>query len=222
MARPGKPSPPIKHAARLARPGAEAFFPLLAAFVRKGGVPLDEFLPDYDFNEVHSTRVAAAPGVVLAATRAVTAREVPLLVALMALRRLPSAIQQRRFQPLRRSLDAPLLDQVAGTGFVVLADRADELVYGVVGRFWKADSGVRETGAEDFAAFDAPGFAKAVLSFHTRAAGGGTVLTTETRIQGTDGEARRTFGRYWRVIMPGSAAIRRAWLRAIRKRAERS
>jgi hypothetical protein len=47
------------------------------------------------------------------------------------------------------------------------------------------------------------------------------MLTTETRIQGTDERARRSFRRYWRLVMPGSAAIRRAWLRAIRKRAER-
>ena len=43
-------------------------------------MPLDEFLPDYDVNEVHSTRVAAPPEAVLAAARAVTSREVPLLV----------------------------------------------------------------------------------------------------------------------------------------------
>jgi hypothetical protein len=219
---PGNHRTQIKHAARLARPGAGAFFPLLAAFVRNVPVPLDEFLPNYHFNEIHSTRVAAEPREVLGAARAVTAREVPLLVALMALRRLPVALRRRRLAPLRRSLDAPLLGQFTGGGFVVLADRPHEFVLGIVGRFWAADSGVRPIGAEEFAAFDAPGFAKAAMSFHTRAAGGGTVLTTETRIQGTDEHARRSFGRYWRVIMPGSALIRRAWLRAIRKRAERA
>jgi hypothetical protein len=51
---------------------------------------------------------------------------------------------------------------------------------------------------------------------------GGTLLTTETRIQATDDHARRSFRRYWLLIHPGSAAIRRAWLRAIRRRAEAS
>ena len=59
------------------------------------------------------------------------------------------------------------------------------------------------------------------MNFHVRAVDGGTLLTTETRIKGTDEEARRRFRRYWRVVMPGSALIRRAWLRAIRRRAER-
>ncbi|MCA1563325.1 MAG: hypothetical protein LC804_24755 [Acidobacteria bacterium] len=44
-------------------------------------------------------------------------------------------------------------------------------------------------------------------------------LSTETRIWATDESARRRFGMYWRVIYPGSALIRRMWLRAIRKRA---
>jgi hypothetical protein len=184
-------------------------------------VPLDEYLPDYDVNEVHSTRVAAAPDEVLAATRMVTSREVPLLVVLMTLRRLPAAVRRRRIAPVRRALDAPILDQFTRGSFVVLADRPDELVVGGVGRFWTADGGVEQVAAADFVAFDAPGFAKAVVNFHVREVPGGSVLTTETRVQATDDAARRSFRRYWRVVMPGSAAIRRAWLRAIRKRAER-
>jgi hypothetical protein len=184
-------------------------------------VPLDEFLPDYDANEIHSTRVAATPADVMAAARAVTSREVPLLVALMALRRLPAAVRRRSADPARRALDRPILDGMTGGGFTVLADRPDELVLGVVGRFWTADGGVRQVSGEDFAAFDEPGFAKGAMNFHVIARSGGSLLTTETRIQGTDDAARRRFKRYWRVVMPGSALIRRAWLRAIRKRAER-
>jgi hypothetical protein len=184
-------------------------------------VPLDEFLPEYDVNEVHSTRVAAPPGAVLAAVRAVTAREVPLLVLLMALRRLPAAVLRRRLPPVGRALDAPILDQFTRGGFLLLADRPDELVAGVVGRFWTADGGIHRLGATEFAGFEEPGFAKAVVNFHAGAVPGGTLLTTETRIRCTDEASRHSFRRYWRVVMPGSAAIRRAWLRAIRKRAER-
>jgi hypothetical protein len=184
-------------------------------------VALDEFLPDYDFSEVHSTFVAATSGEVLAAARALTAREVPLLVVLMAVRSLPAALRRRRLGSVRRALDEPLLDQFGRGGFVVLADRRDELALGAVGRFWTADGGVERVLPEEFVGSDPPGVAKAAMSFHTRAVSGGTVLTTETRIKATDEAARRSFGRYWRVVMPGSAAIRRAWLRAIRKRAER-
>jgi hypothetical protein len=48
---------------------------------------------------------------------------------------------------------------------------------------------------------------------------GGSLVSTETRIHASDAAARRRFAAYWRVIYPGSALIRRMWLRAIRRRA---
>jgi len=174
---------------------------------------LDDFLPAYDVNEVHSTSVDAPPEAVMEAARALTARDVPLLVALMALR--------APWRMGRRSVGAPLFGQFARAGFVVLRDAPTELVIGSVGRFWRPTSGVREIEAADFEGFAEPGYAKAVLDFRAEPSGAGTLLVTETRIQGTDEHARRTFRRYWRVIYPGSAAIRIAWLRAIRRRVER-
>jgi hypothetical protein len=182
-------------------------------------VPLDEFLPDYDVNEVHSTRVAAPPDAVMAALRSLTASEVPLLVGLMAVRSLPALLRGRR----RRRPSGTILEGFVRGGFVALAERPHELVVGAVGRFWLASAEVRHVSAADFAGFSEPGYAKAAFNMQAEAApGGGTLLTTETRIQATDDHARRSFRRYWRVIYPGSAAIRRAWLRAIRRRAERS
>ncbi|HEX6651325.1 MAG TPA: hypothetical protein VF072_01170 [Thermoleophilaceae bacterium] len=186
-------------------------------------VPLDEFLEDYDVNEVHSIQIAAAPDAVMAAVRSLTSREVRLATVLMALRGLPAAVLRPRGRRGRsdRILDAPLLDHFTRGGFVVLADGPDELVLGAVGRFWKLEGEIRRVSRDEFVTFAEPGFAKAVLNLHAQASGGGTVLSTETRVKLTDAEARRTFRRYWRVVMPGSALIRRAWLRAIRKRAER-
>jgi hypothetical protein len=182
-------------------------------------VPLDEFLPEYEANEIHSTRVAAPPEAVMAAARALTAREVPVLVGLMAVRRLPGLLGPRRL-PRR---DGTILEGFLRGGFVTLADRPDELVVGGVGCFWRPRGEVRRVSAGEFAAFREPGYAKAAFNMHARPSpGGGTLLTTETRIQATDEHARRSFRRYWLVIHPGSAAIRRAWLRAIRRRAERS
>ena len=37
-------------------------------------------------------------------------------------------------------LDAPLLDHFIRGGFVVLADRPEELVLSAVGRFWKLEA----------------------------------------------------------------------------------
>jgi hypothetical protein len=180
-------------------------------------VPLDEFLPDYEVNEVHSSRIAAAPDEVMAAVRSLTAREVPVLVGLMALRTLPALLSGRRRRPRRGTI----LNGFLRGGFVVLADRPHELVVGTIGRFWRVSGDVRRVSADDFASFREPGYAKAAFNMHAQPEpDGGTLLTTETRIQPTDDHARRRFRRYWLVVYPGSAAIRRAWLRAIRRRAE--
>lgn len=175
-------------------------------------------------NEIHSVRVAAPPEAVLVATRELRSRDVPLALALMALRGLPAALLRPggRWTTLSRAADTRLLDHFTRAGFVLLDGRTDEVVLGVVGRFWTLDGGLRRIAPAEFVAFDQPGFAKAAVSFHVRSDAGRTVLTTETRVQATDDDARRKFTRYWRVVMPGSAAIRRAWLRAIRKRAERA
>ena len=50
----------------------------------------------------------------------------------------------------------------------------------------------------------------------------GSLVSTETRVFANSPAARRRFAAYWRVIYPGSAIIRRMWLRAIRQRATRS
>ena len=87
---------------------------------------------------------------------------------------------------------------------------------GSVGRFWSADGDLKRVARGEFADFHEPGYAKTAMNF--RAEHG--TLSTETRIQATDDDARRFFGRYWRAIKFGSGAIRAEWLRAIRRRAE--
>jgi hypothetical protein len=58
------------------------------------------------------------------------------------------------------------------------------------------------------------------MNFHLEEKDGSVQLVTQTRIQATDSVAERRFAAYWRLIYPGSALIRRMWLRAIRDRAE--
>ena len=178
---------------------------------------LDEFLPRYDVNEVHSVTTGAEPAAVMDAIRELTPREVPLFVALMALRSLPAVLRGRRL-PTR----GPLLDGFRKGGFVALRDEPDELVFGGVGRFWQASGGLRRIDAAEFRDFADPGWAKAAFNFAVERRDGVTLLRTETRVAGTDDRARRSFSRYWRVVHPGSALIRITWLHAIRRRAERA
>jgi hypothetical protein len=177
---------------------------------------MDRFLPRYDFSEAHATTTCASPAAAIEAARRLTPGEVPLLVFLMAIRSVPALLRGRRL-----SARGTLLDGFAMAGFVPLHDKPDEIVFGGIGRFWRPTGGLRRVAPGAFGAFAEPGYAKAVFGFVAERRGDRTLVRTETRVLCTDARARRSFHRYWRVVHPGSAAIRVAWLRAIRRRAER-
>jgi hypothetical protein len=96
------------------------------------------------------------------------------------------------------------------------------IVVGTVVHFPPDVSRARPRTADEFLALrDRAGFALAAMNFAIRPGSAGTsVVSTETRVYATDAAARRRFAVYWRIIYPGSALIRRMWLRAIRLRAE--
>lgn len=182
---------------------------------------LDEIIPVYQFSEFHECRVQASPPQVHDAVWAVTAGDIRLFRTLTWIRS-PHLGRGGRESILNAPAEKPILKVATSSGFRLLADDPGEIVVGslVIG---PRPSGVVISGPEDFAALAAPGFAKAVMSFRIEDEGGGwTRLTTETRVTATDPSTRRRFAAYWRIIYPGSALIRREWLRAIRERAERA
>ncbi len=183
---------------------------------------LDELLPHFDFEEAHARRVGASPAAALAAARAVTPGEMPMVRFLYALRSAPALLTRRRGLP--REKGRPQWEQMleSGSGFLALTDEEDEIVLGYAGQPWKLAGGSQAgvSSAADWKTFSAPGYVKAVMSVRADAAEGGALLTTETRVLATDEGARRRFARYWRVIRPGSGLIRRSWLRAAGRRAE--
>ena len=176
---------------------------------------LDRWMPDYDVHEVHSTRVRARPLDIHRVLFEVTADEVWLFRALMTV----CGLGARRADGSR-----PLLETAQAGGFAVLADEPGrELVLGVMGRFWRLrQRSIRPIGSPaEFASFAEPGFARAAMNFLIEPMDGGACrLTTETRVRATDARARRTFRAYWTLVHPGSAFIRRMWLRALKRRAE--
>lgn len=191
---------------------------------------LDRVLPTYDVHEVHAIWIRAAPSEIFAAIRRLTPAEVPLFRLLLALRALPRRLLGR--PALRLEGAPPILEQMVLAGFVVLAKEADqELVVGTVARFWEiigpqqplAAALPHVRNAEEYRAFDNPDYAKAATNFFLAGHDGDRCrLVTETRVLALGPVARRSFRRYWRVIYPGSALIRRMWLNAIKRRAEGS
>ena len=179
---------------------------------------LDQFLPLYQFREFHSVSVAAPKRRVYFAIKAVTPDEILLFRALTWIRRFgrpgPPDI-------LNAPAGMPILDVATRTSFLLLAEESGrEIVLGtlvVIPPGWRT---ISNPTPEDFKVLHEPGFALAAMNFRLQDSGaGGCVLSTETRVYATDAASARKFARYWRVIYPGSALIRRMW-RAIKHRAE--
>lgn len=183
---------------------------------------LDDALPEYEFSERHDAYIAVMPDRALAAAGDATPAEMALVRTLFALRSLPARLARRGRLPADPGRS--LLVQMVEFGFVVVAEGEHEVVLGFVGQPWRLAGGSmpRLGTAREWLDFDERGYVKAAMNFWAVAEGPGTRLVTETRIHATDPAARRRFARYWRVIRPGSGAIRRSWLGAAKRRAERS
>ncbi len=180
---------------------------------------LDDCMPGWEHTELHDTWLATDPDTAYQALAATTPPEVRLLGPLMALRSLPAVLTGRKIEG---SPGRTVFDSLETSGFARIAEEPGrEIVYGVVGRFWKlaGNAPLRSVHDRDtFMRFNQPGYAKAAMNFIVRAEGRGTRLITETRIQTTDPASSRSFRRYWRIVKPGSGWIRRSWLAAVRRR----
>jgi hypothetical protein len=179
---------------------------------------IDEVMPAFQFSETHRIEIATAPPVVYRSLKEVTPDEIAGYRTLTWIRCLGRCQGDNILNP---AAGTPILETATRSGFRLIAETPDvELVLvtfvaapaGAARRAWTRDA---------FVAFAEPGFAKAAMNFRVESAGAGrTVLQTDTRVFATDPGTLRAFAAYWRTIAPGSDLIRRAWLRAVKRRAE--
>lgn len=185
---------------------------------------IDHYLRSFDVTQVCETNVRALPSEVYEAMLGTDLRD-PVVNALFAVRELPLRIARRlhREGPLPPPPAVTFGDIATGPIWVRLAEEPGvELVVGSIGRFWRKDYGWRPFTADQFVAFQEPGFAKVVLSLTVLpSASDLTILRYEARTATTDAAARRTFRRYWRLIRPGVALVMRRALHRIKAQAER-
>jgi hypothetical protein len=178
---------------------------------------IDQWMPAYDAVERHSTLVDASVERVWAAAQSLDLSRSPIVRVLFALRSLGGIFAPRRKE---RALGTTL-EGLKANGFVVLDEKpGEELLLGLVGRFWRIDGGIVRVTAEEFRAFHRPGYATATWNFTLAPEAGRMRLATETRVRCTDDASRRAFLRYWRLVGPFSGLIRMEMLRTLRRAAE--
>ncbi|MDO9283347.1 MAG: hypothetical protein Q7U26_00545 [Aquabacterium sp.] len=181
---------------------------------------IDEWLPQWQFDEVHHIRSRASPAALLDATAAYDPAHDRVINAALSLREAPARLAAalglgNAVRPQRFGL----------ADFVLLGRHGDEaLAYGLVGRFWEPGYGLQPLAdAEAFRAYGEADAAKLVLGFEVRrneTPSPHTTLTTLTRVACADPAARRRLAAYWTVIRPMSGLIRQRILADIRRAAE--
>ena len=179
---------------------------------------LDRFMPTYEIVERHHIRVAAPAEITLDVARDVELQGSPVV---------RHDYQSPRDYPGRNPDDRRrprgLLAEVQSLGWGVLADvPGREVVVGAVTRPWEANVMFRALPADQFAAFNEPGYVKIAWTIRADAIGAAeSVFRTETRAIATDSDARTKFRRYWSLLSPGIIVIRWTILGPVKKEAER-
>ena len=180
-----------------------------------GATLLDREMPAYDFWEYHECDVAAPAARVRQAIDDVTFEEIRGFRTLMQIRSGFRAVNAPTGLRVLKTMTTE------GGGFIPLAETPQETLIGMGAKPWGGGGRFAHT-VEDYKTYREPGAVKVAFNLQVIDLGGGhSRVTTETRVQGVDAEGTRTMARYWRVIYPGSALIRKMWLYAIRDRAER-
>lgn len=178
---------------------------------------LDELMPRPGVAARYETRVRAPIERVRQEMRNADFSRLPLTRLLMDLRKLGWKRQ-------KAAQAASQEERLRAAGFTPIPTGSeDEMLLGVVGRFWRPDSGtLRGLTAEDIIAFEREGFAKAMWNFTVeRESESVTRLATETRVLAYGASARRKFRAYWLLVGPFSGLIRKEMLRMVKRQAER-
>ncbi len=179
---------------------------------------IDDYLPRFDFVERHRIRIGAPIDRVYKETRNLDLSDSLIVRALFGVRGITQMISSRR-KTVRPAIN---MQTILDNGFILLGENhPEEMLIGIVGRFWTPSGGVQKLDADGFRQFDKPSYAKAVWNFSLSSEGdNSTLLATETRILCLDAKSRKRFRIYWFGVRPFSGLIRRIALRVVRKRAE--
>ena len=182
---------------------------------------IDELLPAYDVSEYHQIGIHAPLERVYDAVRALDLSCSRVIRWLFLLRELPALWHSSHRGDQRFDLT---LDGLLRSGFILLGEKPpQELLLGLVGRFWTPSGDIQRLSVSEFRTFNRPGYAKAAWNFSLSEQEDGTTrLVTQTRVLCLDEASRRRLRLYWVFIRPFSGLIRREMLRSIKSITEDS
>jgi len=180
---------------------------------------IDELVPEYAFNEYHERIINASPETIKEAFRTTGVGDIPVAHLLLQLwgiadeKGMNDEVSQTEAETGVGVLKTPDFDWI-------VVDSIECITFMIMNVSVKTPPPVLTT-IEQFNAFNKPGYNKVAVNFRfVPLQNGQTLVSTETRNYAQTPSDNRRFARYWRVIYPGSALIRRVWLDTLAKKAE--
>lgn len=185
---------------------------------------IDALLPDYSFNEYHEVRIKASPERVRQILQVTGVKDIPAAHVLMKIRGIADEDVDMSDRAANNKAGSECFSTpdfnffvVAPTEYITVMIIKSAMITNSSGKPAPPEIAT----LEEFISFNTPGYVKVAVNFRFITANNEeTLLTTETRVQGIVACDSSVFGRYWRIIYPGSAIIRRVWLDTIKKRAQ--
>lgn len=179
---------------------------------------IDSIMPYYSFSEYHEVLVNATVDDIKMVLKSMRVRDIPTVKFLMKIRGAPEEKEE--------SGKLPQVDRNNGTfrtaDFNYFVMDSTELITVMLVKTTANADPPEMKSVDEFMKFSELGYIKVALNFRLIPLGNeSTLVTTETRNQGLSPEDRSSFGRYWRIIYPGSAIIRRVWLDTLAEKSKK-
>jgi hypothetical protein len=180
-------------------------------------VDLDDLIPRPRYTLRHARAINASPEDVWDELHELPVSAFPLTWSLEVLRLLPARIAGKTHPNL------------AGRSFleitpipVLFSRRPRIVILGGISQAWRLGGGAtpQALDAAGLRGWSQPGWIKVAMDFRLERIHQRTSLRTETRVIATDPRSERAFARYWLIIRPAAAAIRREVLTVTARRAE--
>ncbi len=169
---------------------------------------INEFLPEYNFSKIHSITIFASAEKIFNVLKNSSFNSFMIKILLM--------LRGIKLEEISLTLSEK-------SYFTLLGENKEkEILFGIIGKFWKWRGGLFQIKKEEFKDFSLTGFAKAVWGFSSSSEDPEiTTFSTETRVLCIGDSAKRWFSVYWFLIEPFSALIRKLILYRIKYRAEK-
>lgn len=124
---------------------------------------IDEFLPNYDFTEFHEIQIQAPAEIVYQKVLHLDLNSSEIIGNLFKLRQLPALFSSKKRHQEKLGLTFEGLEKF---GFILLGKNpGEEILLGLVGRFWTRSGGIRRLDGDSFRKFTEPDFAKQFGTF---------------------------------------------------------